>query len=123
MIDNSELYIADWEYEIIYSNTVNIYSNQFIIKPIWWFELLFEFIKDSTHSENKIQITWDDENKRLRIVLTNFWTTLWTGTTNKISIMTIWEWDTKKEVFFSLFWSSLNETTTLLQVTLSLYVR
>lgn len=123
MIDNSQFSIFDWSDEILFSNTFNVYNNELKLEKIWWFDLIFNFTKDWNENEWQIKVQSDSEKKEIRILLTNFWTTLGTWTTNKMSIMTIGSWMDKKEIFFSLFGSSLNEINTFLQVTLTIYAR
>ena len=123
MIENSKLTIFDGGDEIIFSNTFNVYSNEIKIWRIGWFELIFTFSRNWIESEQRIEIEPNTAKKEIRIKLLNFGTSLWTATTNKVSLMTLWVDTDKKEVFFSLFGSILNEATTFLQVTLTVYVR
>ena len=123
MINNSEFQIYDGDYEIVFSNTFNLYEDKLSVKPIRWYEVEFIFLKDSNQNGSLVNFESDSNSNKIKVLLTNFNNSLGTWTTKKISLMTFWEWNDKKEIFFSLFGSSLNESTTFLQVTLTLYVK
>lgn len=118
MINNDAFVTFDWGDEILYSGSFNLYSNQFSIKDIGWYRLIFSFSRQQNQAEWKITITPDKDNKIIRIDFDNFWSDIWAATQDKVSIMQIW-W---KDILFSVYWSIVSWTS-ILSITLTIYKR
>lgn len=103
---------------IVFSNTFNVYEDRLIIRPIYGFTLVFVFEIDPTNPDSRLKSTGNSTNKSITITLTNFSNSLGTGTTTKLPIITT---NQGKQVYYSVYVSSLGGNSTLKQVTVTLF--
>jgi len=108
----------DGNTKIVFSNTFNVYENSLTISPLYGFSLIFVFESDKNNSESRLKTVGDNTNKTITITLTNFNNSLGTGTTHKFPIITT---NSGKQVYYSVFVSSLGGESTLKQVTVTIF--
>jgi len=112
--------IFDGDYEIIYSNVFNVYQNKLTFRKIDNFEVIFEFIADKSKKHAILEITGDDDSKKVYIKLYNFNNSLGLGTTEPVKFLKTNE---GRDILFSIHAKSLNQTTTFLQVSITFYLK
>ncbi len=111
-----DLKVFDKDYEIIFSDTLNIYNNQLNLKNAGGIDFEFNFITKPDSKESSFDAKY--VNKIFTINLYNFRNSLGIGTTKPYSLLKL---NTGQEIYFSLHAKSLSETTDFIQVTLCLY--
>lgn len=120
MLDGKIYKILDGDYEIIFSSNFNVYEKRLVIEKIGGFDFIFLFEKDSTKTGSPIDISGDNTNKIITIKLFNFYNTLGIGTTKIIPIIKL---DDGRQIYFSLYAKSLNETTDFLSISVTFYLK
>lgn len=108
--------LFDDEYEIILTQTVNLYDNILIFKDIKGFVFIFRFEKDDQKKDTGIKI--ENKENQSEIILTNFNNVLGAATTKRVKIIDLPE---GKGIYFSVSARGLNESIDFLQVTVTFY--
>lgn len=112
--------ISDGDYEILFSSTFNVYEKKLIFEKIGDYTFIFQFEKDSTKQGSPLNISGNDEGKIATITLVNFYNPLGVGTIKMVPILKTQE---GKQVYFSIYAKSLNETTEFLEVSVTFYLK
>ncbi len=110
----------DGDYQIIYSADFNIYENKLILSKIADFDIEFEFKIDAEKQGAPLEVKGDNNTKKIMIKVINFNNPLGAGTVKKIPIVTF---DDGKKIYFSIHAKSLNESTSLLKVSITFYLK
>jgi hypothetical protein len=115
----SELRAFDGEYEIIFSETFNLYENKLIISGILGFTFDLIFIKDEVNSKPHFESKSNDIKKHITVSFFNFNNPLGVGTTQKNPILEIK--DEGKKIYMSIFVRSISPESSFLQVGVTFY--
>lgn len=118
MPEVTDIKMFDWDLEIIFSDTVNVYENDLKIQGIGWFDFTFIFKRDKEKEWTNLEVKAWNEEKTAIVTLTNFHNPLWAATTKHIKIAKNADGN---EIFFSISAKSLNEETDFLQATITFY--
>ena len=110
--------IYDWDYEIVFSNTFNIYEKKITLE-VYWFNLIINFLNDSIKTDWRIEHI--NDNKDIILNLTNFNKSLWIWTSRKIHILNNVEWD--KKLYLAIHSQSINDDIDFLQVIITFYIK
>lgn len=118
MIDTNKIKVLDGDFEIIYSGDFNIYENKLTLSGVLDLTFIFLFEKNLQKTNPSYVIKGTD--KIITITLFNFYQTLGVGTPNILPIATTGD---GKTLYFSIHVKSLAETTTLLKISLTFYLK
>lgn len=118
--ENKIYKISDGDYEILFSSTFNVYEKKFTIGNIGGFTFVFQFEKDPEKPGAPMEISGNDAQKTITVKLFNFYNPLGMGTTKMIPILKLSD---GRQIYFSLYAKSLNETTDFLSISLTFYLK
>jgi|SRR3989338_6959537 len=121
MVDPKDIIVSDGDYKIIFSNVFNLYNDKLIITNIFGLDFEFRFMRVITTEGYQIKYSADPATKKVIIELYNFTNNpLGVGTTSPVKVFHLTD---GRELFFSILARSLNDQTTLLQVSVNIYIK
>lgn len=111
----------DGDYQIIFSDSFNIYENLVRLTNIAGYTFEFVFEKGAfDKTTGQILSTPDEVNKKVTITIKNFRNTLGSGSTIKLPIIKM---ENGKQIFFSVYGKSLSSDSDFLNVTINFYLK
>lgn len=123
MID-SPLTVKDGDFQLLFSRSINVYSNVLLIQPLAGFKLKLVFKVDKNKQDTAIRFDGVNEQNESVITLTNFNHALGAATIKPVKIIKLTNGEhSGKSIYISVFSRALNDATTLLNVTVSIYLK
>lgn len=118
---NPKTEVYDGDYQIIFSDSFNVYENKLRITDIagYTFELIFDEGKFSA-GESGIFVEPDNNNKRATITMKKFRNQLGAGSTEKLTVIDL---EDGRKIFFSIYGSALSAETNILHITINFYIK
>lgn len=118
---NTKIY--DGDYEVIFSDSFNVYENRLLIKDSGIAGYSFEIIFDKEQFsalQGGIFSEANNEEKKITITIKKFRNNLGAGSTGKLPIINL---EDGRKIFFSIYGKSLSNETDFLNVTVSFYLK
>lgn len=121
MFINTKTQAFDGDYQIIFSDTFNLYENRLILTDIvgYTFEVIFDK-EDFNLTTTGISSQADEVNKKVIITVKNFRNQLGAGSTNKLPIINLQD---GRKVFFAVYGKSLSKEIDFLHITVNFYLK
>ena len=120
---NPETKIYDGEYEIIFSESFNIYEDELIIQDFLGFKFFFDFeTKDPEEGQQDIAFEPGKEVKEFHIkVSKKFRNTLGSANSSKLKIFNLND-EENRSIYFTIYGQQVGSNNTL-NITLTFYVK
>jgi hypothetical protein len=121
MLISTKTQAFDGDYQIIFSDTFNLFENRLVLVNIVGYTFEFLFDQGSFDQANSsISSAADDKNKKVTINIKNFRNQLGAANLNKIAILSLGD---GRNIYLSIFGKSLQAESNLLQVTINFYLK
>lgn len=116
----NELKIYDGDYLITFSEVFNVYTNELKINNIAGFEIFIKFLKNNSIKDSPVHVKGDNEKRIIIIELINFHNSLGAALSDRLPII---ETINGKNFYISIHSKGLNEESSFLQVSVTIYFK
>lgn len=111
----------DGDYEIIFSDTFNVYENTLRLTNIGGYEFNFVFDKNEfIAGEGSISARGDDVAKKITVNIKSFRNSLGAGSTSKLPVINLKD---GRQIFLTVYGKSLSKEMDFLHVTVNFYLK
>ncbi|MDO8610181.1 MAG: hypothetical protein Q7R95_06525 [bacterium] len=120
MLNNSLTKIYDGDYEVIFSDTVNVYENSLTITHIQGYTFQIIFDKESFDQNGSITSTADEDKKIITVSVKSFRNQLGSANIKKLPVIRV---SNDQQIYFSIYGKILKKELDFLNITINFYLK
>ena len=121
MFLNTSTKVYDGDYEILFSDSFNIYENRLIINNFLSYSV--EFVFDDAQFDKEggnISVLGDEQNKKITVSVKNFRNTLGSSSSIKLPMINLQD---GRKIYLSVYGKSISTNSSFLNITINFYLK